>query len=95
MLNGCERCSGTRVSERERLAARIRELNFAVIEANMYLDMYDSEEALRYRRNVSDELEDAITLYEKDCGPLTIAADARSGKHLWTETPWPWESEAN
>lgn len=95
MLNGCERCSGARVTDRKRLVCRIQELNFALTEANMYLDVYNSVEALRYRQNVSNELDDAIALYEKDYGPLTIAADARNGKHLWTETPWPWESEAN
>lgn len=73
------------------LMRQIQELGFAVIEARMYLDVYDSTDAAEYLKEKSDALADACAMYEREYGPLTVSANT-SG---WTETPWPWESEAN
>lgn len=91
MLNDREKACGQRGMCKTALMRQIQELEFALIEARMYLDVYDSTDAAGYLEEKSDALAKACMMYEREYGPLTITAGA-SG---WTETPWPWESEAN
>lgn len=91
MLNDPDRGYTQRGLCKADLMRRIRELGFAVIEARIYLDVYDSADASQYLEEKSNELAEACSIYEQKFGPLTVSAQV-SG---WVETPWPWESEAN
>ncbi len=83
------------MADRKSLRRYIQELEFALIETGLYLDAYDSSEAVAFYNETKTALEKAVRDYERLYGPLTPQNAAESGKWLWTEAPWPWESEAN
>ena len=77
------------------LLYNVQKTGFALVEANLYLDVYpESEEALQYFYSMRDEYNQAVKEYEAVCGPLT--AGANTGNNWdWTLTPWPWELGVN
>ena len=82
------------MNAKEKLMAEIRALSFALVETNLYLDVYPEEaEALAYFRRVRDELAKKTAAYEKAYGPLTAMGATAEGKWDWVTTPWPWEGE--
>lgn len=75
---------------REEMMARIKELNFAVIEVALYLDTHpDDEKALCLHRRYAKELKEIKDKYQKVFGPLSIYFPCN--KWRWLEEPWPWE----
>jgi len=83
------------MSEKQKLLKTIRSLGFTLIDTGLYLNAYDSDEALEYFSRVNDMFENAVKEYEKKYGPLTQNAAAAFDTWVWTETAWPWEMEAN
>ncbi len=90
-----ERCScmcdcNSRDSVREEMIAKIKELDFAIIELALYLDTHpDDEKALCLHRRYSKELKELKDKYQKVYGPLSIYFPCN--KWRWLEEPWPWE----
>ena len=83
------------MSEKQKLMRTIQSLGFTLTDTNLYLDAYDSDEAFEYFKSVKEIYANAVKEYEKKYGPLTAHATAMYDTWLWTETPWPWEMEAN
>lgn len=80
-------------SERKRLLKRIMELEFVMVELNLYLDthprdqkaLHDYNETLRELRKLKAE-------YTRQYGPLMpddIITDPRY--YTWVKEPWPWQ----
>jgi len=83
------------MSERAQALKAVQISHFAAYDAMLYLDGYpDSKEALVYFKEMVSKAEQAKKYYEENFGPLTAMANT-GDCWLWTQTPWPWELEAN
>ena len=89
--NGMQTCPS-----KEELMKKINEHSFAVDDLLLYLDTHpDCEKGLQcYRENVKKRKE-ALKLYAKNYGPLTIdtADECASESWEWVLQPWPWENK--
>lgn len=72
---------------REEMIAKIKCLNFAIIELALYLDTHvDDEKALCLHRKYCKEYRELTDKYQKIYGPLTIQFPCN--KWRWIEEPW-------
>ena len=79
-------------SEREDLIMQIDEQRFAIIEMNLYLDIYPNDKnALNKFNNYLRKEKELINLYESKYGPMTISSPVQTDNWLWNNSPWPWE----
>ena len=70
------------------LAAKIQQLDFAIQDAVLYLDVYPAcREALNYIAELNTERADAMASYESMYGPLTMYGI----KNRQNSDPWPWQ----
>lgn len=76
-------------------AALLREIQicqFAVIEANLYLDTHPcDQEAIRYYRRQKAHLDELLEKWEQVCGK--IQENDAGLCWAWKDTPWPWQVE--
>ncbi len=77
------------------LLNQIRALDFALLETGLYLNAYDSEEAVDYFKRTRAARDAAVAEYERHYGPLRMISGVQDDKWAWTKGPWPWECEAN
>ncbi|AGK99335.1 spore coat protein CotJB [Clostridium pasteurianum] len=79
---------------REELMNTIRELKFAALDLNLYLDTHpECKPALNDYNNITSDLKAVISVYESKYAPLTNFGGAESKyPWAWTNEPWPWES---
>ena len=93
MNNG--RCQNCKANCRK-LMKRIHELDFAINEVVLYLDMYPAcAKALAYYHQLHEARQETVALYEEACGPLTPFGNNNRTRWQWTDSPMPWEPEAN
>ncbi len=91
MINPKNNCSCGGRGCRE-LAQRVKELDFAINEVTLYLDVYpDSAPALEYYNCMLARRAAAVEEYESSCGPLTMYGN-RGDNWQWVRGPWPWQS---
>lgn len=78
--NGMNNCSA--------LLDRIRQIDFAVLDATLYLDVYPNcTEAIEYIAAKNAERSELVAQYEPVCGPLTMHG-ITGGVNT---SPWPWQ----
>lgn len=80
---------------KEELLDRINQLSFAVNEMVLYLDTHPcDEEAIAYFEEKSAQRDEALELYARCYGPLTVdtANDVSLRCWEWVNQPWPWET---
>lgn len=78
------------------LLGAIRQYDFAVVEANLFLDTHPCDrEAIAYYNKYNCLLQEATAAYEKHYGPLTVRGGTGDDRWSWVEGPWPWEYSAN
>ena len=86
------RSRGAQRSE-EALLLEIQRLSFVKTELELYLDAYpDSQNALRYYREIVAKLGVLTEEYEAQHGPLT-ASSTRGDTWDWARGKWPWQIE--
>jgi spore coat protein JB len=75
------------------LLKKIQEVEFTVLDLNLYLDTHSkNERALMDYNMYSQELMKLKKNYEKHYGPLTNFGYAPSQyPWQWINEPWPWE----
>ena len=79
------------MTERETMLNKIQELEFALVELNLFLDSHpDCENALRYYSELLAKHVQQVEAYQEKYGPLTAAGNTGS-RWEWVVTPWPWE----
>lgn len=79
-------------SEREDLLLQIDEQRFAMIEMNLYLDLYPNDKSALSKFNTYLKKEkELVAVYESKYGPLTIGSPTQTNNWLWDNSPWPWE----
>ncbi len=78
---------------REELMLKIQELEFAVVDLNLFLDTHpENQQALMDYNMYTSELMKLKKVFEMQYGPLTNFGYAPSQyPWRWIESPWPWE----
>lgn len=90
MIDSKRSCCGGRGCRE--LAQRVKELDFAINEVTLYLDVYpNSAPALEYYNGMLKQRAAAVEEYEAACGPLTMYGN-RGDSWQWVRGPWPWQS---
>jgi len=74
---------------------RLQEVQFALVELQLYLDMNPQDQRAIHQYNVlSEELKCLKRDYEMKHGPLMQYGFSKSpARWAWNSTPWPWEIE--
>lgn len=67
----------------------IQKCDFAINDLNLYLDIYENDEALKLKNFYVAELKKAIHEYEKEYGPLCNYNESK--KYVWNIQSFPWE----
>ncbi|MBU5486340.1 spore coat protein CotJB [Clostridium sp. MSJ-11] len=88
-MDKCEKKS----SDRSQMLNKIRELEFAAVELNLFLDNNpNNQHALADYNCVTANLMKLKRKFEMEYGPLTNFGYAQSKcPWRWVEDPWPWE----
>jgi len=78
---------------RNDLLRQIQEVEFALIDLNLYLDNYpENQQALVDYNMLTQKLMELKNMYEMQYGPLTNFGYAPSQyPWTWVNEPWPWE----
>ena len=80
--------------KREELLLKIQELTFAVIDLNIYLDVYPNDiECLELYKKYNKELNNLKSAYEKEYGPLEASDVTSTREFTWIKNPWPWDNK--
>lgn len=81
---------------RQELLRSIQVADFALVEANLFLDSHpDDENALRYYARYKEILERLTNEYVRRFGPLTARQYEGWDRWKWTDEPFPWSLDAN
>ena len=80
-------------NERERLLYKIMEVDFAINDLNLYLDLYPEDEKIYEKfKMYTDECIKLKDEYSKKFGPLTLdGVNIGTTNFNWNNSPWPWE----
>lgn len=77
---------------KEELKKLIQSTNFTVIELGLYLDTHpESLCALEKYHEYNRTLKEAVSIYERRFGPLTIYGVKCEENWTWVNEPWPWQ----
>lgn len=76
---------------------KLQMIDFSMIETILYLDAYpENAEAMKYYKALKAEREALLSeMKAQGCAPITAQDAANGGYWDWTDSPWPWEPEAN
>lgn len=81
-------------STRQALIKRIQMYEFALTEANLFLDTHpDNQEALAYYKKYSELLQQAKAEYISRYGLLEPGVMEGDTRWRWVDDPWPWEMQ--
>lgn len=81
-------------NSREAGMRRLQNADFALIEANLYLDTHPRcQNGLDYFRRMRAEKNRALQDFESRYGPITAANANAERQWDWLNRPWPWEME--
>ena len=83
----------TPLKEQADMLTYIDSLCFALIDLNLYLDLYPNDSKIIELFNSYRMEKDEITKeYESKYGPLTLNSDSlNKAPWAWDNMPWPWE----
>lgn len=80
------------MNDAKKLQKIIDSCSFVLYETALYLDTHpDCRAALRHYAKYREKLQEAVRLYEENCGPLTICGNMSCDSWKWVREPWPWE----
>ena len=82
------------MNEQARLLTDIDALGFAMIDLNLYLDIFpDDKEKINLYNEYKREKEILLKQYETSYGPITQNSDSlNSIPWAWNNMPWPWDN---
>ena len=82
------------VMGKEKLLKHIRALDFALLEAGLYLDTHpNNAKVISYFNKLNAERKLAYDEYVENYGPLTMTDSRATTSWDWVKSPWPWEME--
>ena len=83
------------MNEQAELLTYVDSLSFAVMDLNLYLDVYPNDkEALDMFLEYRTHLNNYTKEYESKFGPLKLSSSAlMKYPWAWDKSPWPWENK--
>lgn len=79
--------------ERETLLYKIMELDFAINDLNLYLDLHPEDRKIYEKfKNYTKEFIQLKDEYAKKYGPLTLNQTS-ADTYEWMKNPWPWDND--
>lgn len=76
-----------------KLLHEIQQCEFALVEANLYLDTHPKDqEALQYYQKTQEKLSGHLAEFKEKYG-LISKDEAGKLRWTWTDEPWPWQME--
>ena len=79
-------------SEREDILMQLQELNFAMIDLGLYLDLNGNDRnAINKFNEYRRQEKELCKMFEKKYGPLTFDSMEVTNSWTWDNGPWPWE----
>ena len=85
----------TLMNEQAELLTYVDALTFAMIDLNLYLDVYPNDrEALELFNQYRMQADEYTKKYESKYGPLELTSNSlNTFPWAWDNTPWPWEKK--
>ncbi len=82
------------MNEQAEILTKINSLGFAMIDLDLYLDIYSNDtDMINLYNQFRSEKERLQSVYESKYGPLTLNSEAlNTTPWAWNNMPWPWES---
>ena len=82
------------INEQARLLTEVNSLSFAMIDLNLYLDVFPNDrEKINLYNQYRKKHEDLLKEYESKYGPITTNSDSlNSYPWAWDDMPWPWDN---
>ena len=82
------------MNEQARLLTDIDALGFAMIDLNLYLDVFPNDrEKIALYNQYRKEKESMLKEYESKYGPITTNSDSlNTYPWAWNNMPWPWDN---
>ncbi len=78
---------------KNKLLREIQQCEFALVEANLYLDTHpQDQEAIHYYQKTHEKLSEHLAEYREKYGPIT-KDEAGKLRWTWVDEPWPWQME--
>ena len=88
VVNNTARFSG------KELYRKIQELSFVKNEIELFLDTHpDSKVAMDYYKETIKALNDYMTRYQSEFGPIHASDGIMNDKWVWVDEPWPWQND--
>ena len=80
-------------TEKDALMLKLYELNFAIIDLNLLLDLHPEDNKMYeiYKKYVNS-FDKAKKMYEENYGPLEITC-VDNESYDWIKNPWPWDKD--
>lgn len=85
----------TPMNEQAELLTYVDVLTFAMIDLNLYLDVYPNDrEALELFNQYRMQADEYTKKYESKYGPLELTSNSlNTFPWAWDNAPWPWEKK--
>ena len=82
------------MNEQAKMLTNIDALNFAMIDLNLYLDVFPNDrEKINLYNQYSNQKENLLKEYESKYGPITLNSDSlNTYPWAWNNMPWPWDN---
>jgi len=82
------------MNDQAKLLTDIDALGFAMIDLNLYLDVFpnDKDKINLYNKYIKEK-ENLLKEYESKFGPITVNSDSlNTYPWAWDNMPWPWDN---
>ena len=82
------------MNEQAKLLTSLDALGFAMIDLNLYLDVFPNDkEKINLYNQYRKQKEEILKEYESKYGPITTNSDSlNSYPWAWNNMPWPWDN---
>ena len=82
------------MNNQAKMLTDIDSLEFAIIDLNLYLDVYpDDKYAIELFNKYRSEQNELLHNYQNEYGPILLNSDALNNMPwMWNNKPWPWEN---
>ena len=82
------------LNQQAEMLTQINALGFALIDLNLYLDVYPNDnETINLFNKYRLQKKELLNNYENQYGPIELSSDAlNTYPWSWDNKPWPWEN---
>ena len=82
------------MNDQAKMLTDIDSLEFALIDLNLYLDVYpDDKNAIELFNKYRNEQNELLHTYQNKFGPILLNSDSLNNMlWMWDNKPWPWEN---